>query len=538
MIKTLRTPRRFVVSLALTCGSAMLLSATAVAAPTVSVQFAAPSYTVNENQGPAALTLTRSGDLHGATRVYWFTEQPDPQNDAIPDIDFAQTNTHSPASVTFAPGASQAQISISVIDHAMPGPTKQFSVKIFAKGVVGAGDIAAVRIIGNDPMLAVKDPSDPLALGTPAPGYTSMPTAKPASATIADPLARVRFYVAPMVPLTTVYSQPQTNLFLESSGSNRNQYLKALKPIWSQPQQMRFGTWDINAHGVDRTNIEVSNYLEEAAAKSPGTVPEILTYDLCHNSCKLPGNGKPSVLPVKPCGQKADTPREVAAFENFINLLASGISDHRVVLYLEMDGLISMQCLSPQGQQTRLQELTYATETLSVLPRAAIYVDSGAADAGSFKTMAADLNKIGVQKIQGFFLNSTHADWTLNEIAYGQKISRLTGGAHFIVNTTVNGRGPEKTADPAKQGNEVLCNPTMLGLGPQPTTDTGYWHVDAFAWLGYAGLSDGPCPTTPGDPFQDPTGTYMPKYAELLIQHADYQVRGNAPKNAVKRSVG
>jgi endoglucanase len=172
-----------------------------------------------------------------------------------------------------------------------------------------------------------------------------------------------------------------------------------------------------------------------------------------------------------------------------------------------------------------------------VLPRAAIYVDSGAADAGSYKTMATDLNKIGVKNIQGFFLNSTHADWTLNEIAYGQKISRLTGGAHFVVNTTVNGHGPEKTANPAKDGNEVLCNPTTLGLGPKPTTDTGYWHVDAFAWLGYAGLSDGPCPTTPGDPFQDPTGTYMPKYAELLIHHADYRVSGNVPRSAVKRSV-
>src|ERR1700761_7085919 len=160
MIKTLRTPKRLVASIALTCGSAMLLSATAaVAAPAVSVEFAAPSYTVNENQGPASLTLTRSGDLHGATRVYWFTEQPDPQNDAIPDIDFAQTNTHSPASVTFAPGASQAQISVAVTDHAMPAPTKQFSVKIFAQGVVGSADIASVRIIGNDPMPAVKDPS-------------------------------------------------------------------------------------------------------------------------------------------------------------------------------------------------------------------------------------------------------------------------------------------------------------------------------------------------------------------------------------------
>jgi endoglucanase len=515
-----------------------MLFATTALAGTVSVQFAAPKYTVNENQSSAVLTLTRSGNLHGASRVFWFTEQPDPQNDAIPDIDFTQTNTHSPASVTFAPGASQAQISVPVTDHKMPAPTKQFSVKIFAQGVVGAADIAAVRIIGNDPMAAVKDPLDPLALNTPQPGYESMPTARPASATIADPLTGARFYVASMVPLTAVYTQPQTNLFLESSSANMRDYKRALQPIWSQPQQMRFGTWDIDAQGVDRTNIDVSNYLEEAAAKSPGTVPEILTYDLCHNSCKLPGNGKPSVLPVKPsCGQKADTPRQVAAFENFINLLASGISDHRVVLYLEMDGLISMQCLSHQGQQTRLQELKYAVTTLSVLPRAAIYVDAGAADAGSFKPMAADLNKIGVKNIQGFFLNSTHADWTLNEIAYGQKISRLTGGAHFIVNTTVNGRGPQKTADPAKDGNEVLCNPTTLGLGPKPTTTTGYWHVDAFAWLGYAGLSDGPCPTTPADPFQDPTGTYMPKYAQLLIKHADYQVRGTVPRSAVKPSV-
>src|ERR1700722_15289389 len=155
MIKTPRTPRRFVVSLALTCGSAMLLSATAIAAPAVSVQFAEPSYTVNENQGPAALTLTRTGDLHGATRVYWFTEQPDSQNDAIPDIDFAQTNTHSPAPVTFAPGASQAQISVPVADHGVPGPMKQFSVKIFAKGIVGDGDVPSVQIIANDPMLAV-----------------------------------------------------------------------------------------------------------------------------------------------------------------------------------------------------------------------------------------------------------------------------------------------------------------------------------------------------------------------------------------------
>ena len=45
------------------------------------------------------------------------------------------------------------------------------------------------------------------------------------------------------------------------------------------------------------------------------------------------------------------------------------------------------------------------------------------------------LRRAGVAKIQGFFLNATHFDWTSNEIKFGEKISRLTGGKHFVVNT-------------------------------------------------------------------------------------------------------
>jgi endoglucanase len=536
-LSPLMTPRRLTCwfACALVCVCALVLGATASALADVQVAFAPTHYAVNESQGSAVLTLTRSGDLHRTTRVFWYTEQPSSANPAIPDIDFAQTNTHSPGSLTFAPGQSQAQISVPVTNHDMPEPTKQFSVKVFAKGAVGADNVAAVQILGDDPMPAVRNPSDPLALEASGLGYQSSPVAGTASATLANPLSGVSFYVPPVVPATAIATEPQTNLFLEGSATNMSQYGTALKPIWSQPQQMRFGDFDVDASGVDRTSIDVSNYLEEAQAKSPGTVPQILTYDLCHTTCKLPGDGKPTYLQVKPCGHKADTPQQVAAFENFVNLLAAGISDHRVVLYLEMDGLITTQCLTHQGLQTRLHELAYAVNKLSALPRAAIYVDGGAADAERYKVMARDLNKIGVRKIQGFFLNSTHADWTLNEIAYGQKISKLTRGAHFVVNTAVNGRGPERSKHPAKQGSEVLCNPTTLGLGPKPTTSTSYWHVDAFAWLGYTGLSDGPCPAQPGNPFQARAGTYMPQYAELLIRHADYRVRGTVPKRAVRR---
>ncbi len=77
-------------------------------------------------------------------------------------------------------------------------------------------------------------------------------------------------------------------------------------------------------------------------------------------------------------------------------------------------------------------------------------------------------------EIQGFFLNSTHFDWTSHEINYGEAISRLTGGKHFVINTAENGRGPLVPHNRVKHGNEVLCNPPNRGLGPKPTFDTGY----------------------------------------------------------------
>jgi len=60
--------------------------------------------------------------------------------------------------------------------------------------------------------------------------------------------------------------------------------------------------------------------------------------------------------------------------------------------------------------------------------------------------------------IEGFFLNSTHFDWTSREIRFGEQISWMTGGKNFVINTGENGRGPLVPADIVRQGNEVLCN--------------------------------------------------------------------------------
>ena len=128
--------------------------------------------------------------------------------------------------------------------------------------------------------------------------------------------------------------------------------------------------------------------------------------------------------------------------------LRPGIGSYRAVLFLEMDSLITVGCLSHHGLAVRVHELDDAINILTAnCPHLVIYLDAGAADALPAARTARLLRRAGVAKIQGFFLNSTHFDWTSNEIRYGEQISRMTGGKHFVVNT---GRERPRTAAPAR----------------------------------------------------------------------------------------
>jgi endoglucanase len=186
-----------------------------------------------------------------------------------------------------------------------------------------------------------------------------------------------------------------------------------------------------------------------------------------------------------------------------------------------MDSVITTPCLSRHGLAVRIQELSDAIDVLTAnCPRLVIYLDAGAADALRARDAARVLNRAGIAKIQGFFLNSTHFDWTSREIRYGEAVSRMTGGKHFVINTGENGRGPLAPPNIVQDGNEVLCNPPGRGLGPKPTTHTGYANVDAFAWMSNPGESGGLCGT--GAP---PTGGYWPAYGLTLVRNADFHVR-------------
>jgi endoglucanase len=259
----------------------------------------------------------------------------------------------------------------------------------------------------------------------------------------------------------------------------------------------------------------VHDYLVRASRREPGTVPLLATYRVVDGHC---GSWTPS-------------PANVASYHDFISSFAHGVGNHRAVLFLEMDALITTPCLTPRGVAIRMAELHDAVDVLSATcPHLVVYLDAGAADALPAARAASLLLSAGVGQIQGFFLNSTHFDWTRKEIGYGEAISRLTGGEHFVINTGENGRGPLIPPDRVHQGNEVLCNPPGRGLGPKPTTDAGYPNVDAFAWTSNPGESGGPC--VAGAP---PTGAYWPAYGMMLVRNADFSVTGPRFSPAAKR---
>jgi endoglucanase len=269
--------------------------------------------------------------------------------------------------------------------------------------------------------------------------------------------------------------------------------------IADQPGTARFGAFTGPFVGS-----VVHDYLARAARQEPGAVPMLATYRIVDGHC---GNWTP-------------TRRDRRSYHAFISHFAHGIGRYRAVLFLEMDALITTPCLTSQGLAIRMRELRGAIHVLTrTCPHLVIYLDGGAADAVSAWRTAKLLRRAGVSRIQGFFLNSTHFDWTSHEIRYGERVSRLTGGKHFVVNTGENGRGALVPPDRVHQGNEVLCNPPGRGLGPLPSADTGYPNVDAFAWTSNPGESGGAC--VPGAP---PTGTFWPAYALMLVRNAQFAV--------------
>jgi endoglucanase len=227
-----------------------------------------------------------------------------------------------------------------------------------------------------------------------------------------------------------------------------------------------------------------------SAAESQGALPVLVAYNIPDRDCGgLSGGG----------GATA------AGYRSWITAFANAIGGRKAAVILEPDALANMGCLSAAGQQSRVDLIKYAVQALKG-KGAAVYLDAGHPAWHSPAEMARRLNLADIRNADGFALNVSNFVATSLNTAYGEQISALVGGKHFIIDTGRNGLGA--TAD------NQWCNPSGRALGMAPTATTGKPLVDAYLWIKPPGESDGACNGAPA------AGRWWPEYALGLAQRA------------------
>lgn len=210
-------------------------------------------------------------------------------------------------------------------------------------------------------------------------------------------------------------------------------------------------------------------------------------------------------IPYRDCGSySAGGSATANAYRKWIRDFAEGVGGRNAIVILEPDAVAGMDCLAAAGRQERLSLLREAVRTLRSA-RASVYIDAGHSQWHAPEEMARRLKLAGIDQANGFSLNVSNFQTTPSNIAYGEKISRLTGGKHFIIDTSRNG---------LPTNSKEWCNPRGRALGINPTTNTGHPLVDAFLWVKAPGESDGTCGGGPR------AGTWWSAYALELSRMA------------------
>jgi endoglucanase len=245
----------------------------------------------------------------------------------------------------------------------------------------------------------------------------------------------------------------------ETLRRSRPQDAALLQMIAQQPTARWLGDWarDIRAE----VDAAVSTIVRT------GSLPVFVAYNIPGRDCGL---------------YSAGGARGTDAYRKWIRDFAIGLRGRNAVVILEPDALAGMDCLDAARQRERLALLSEAVTALKA-QNASVYIDAGNAKWKSPDIMAARLKQAGIANAAGFALNVSNYMASSANIAYGEKISKLVGGKHFLIDTSRNGLGTATE----------WCNPRGQALGVAPTTNTGHPLVDAFLWVKQPGESDGTC---------------------------------------------
>lgn len=286
----------------------------------------------------------------------------------------------------------------------------------------------------------------------------------------ANPLAGQAFYVNP-------------NSAAMRAANSADPPNPALSAIANTPQ----------AYWMDNLSTPSVDAAYIGAAQAAGTMPILALYGIPHRDCGSFAAGGFS---------------SGAAYRGWIDGVAAAIGSGPAAIILEPDALAMADCLSGDQRQERFDLMSYAVDTLTRNPATALYIDGGHSRWVSANDMAARLNQVGVGKARGFSLNTANFFTTDEEIGYGDTISGLTNGSHYVIDTSRNGAGPSSDS-------LYWCNPSGRALGTPPTTATANGNVDAYLWVKRPGESDGSCGR--GDPGP---GRFVNQFALNLAHNA------------------
>jgi endoglucanase len=296
------------------------------------------------------------------------------------------------------------------------------------------------------------------------------------SPTAAAPLAAAAWYVDP-----SSNAKRQADAWRSTRPADAAQMDK----IAAQPEADWFGGWSGPVQQAVDTRVST------IAAR--GALPVLVAYDIPLRDCSSYSGGG------------AGSPE---AYRTWIRAFAAGIGARPAVVILEPDALAGLDCLSAADRQTRFALLRDAVSVLASHPGVSVYLDGGHSGWHTAGDIAGRLEQAGIDQAQGFALNVSNFGATASETQYGDAVSALTGGKHFVVDTSRNGRGPTPDAQ--------WCNPSGRALGDRPTAATGDPLADAYLWIKHPGESDGACNGGPG------AGEWWADYALGLAQRAAY----------------
>jgi endoglucanase len=224
------------------------------------------------------------------------------------------------------------------------------------------------------------------------------------------------------------------------------------------------------------------------AAATVGKIPVMVAYN----------------IPGRDCGQfssgGAGSPE---AYKSWIDSFAAGIGNHKAIVILEPDALpLVSQCAGgTQNEASVTGLLSYGVNAFKTAsPNARIYLDIGHSAWLSTAKAASLLNASGISNAAGFSMNTSNYQTTANTTAYGNAISSATGGAHFVMDTSRNGVGPDAANN--------WCNPAGRKVGNTPQA-VNAGTLDYYLWIKVPGESDGNCGIGTGSS----AGQFLPQVA-------------------------